>query len=298
MSKYAIDLGHGVAYDSGAVSNLIKEETIIDSVGSLVINKLRTMGHSVVEVRPWIASSLSNSLTERTTKANNNNVDYYISIHSNTGGEKGTEVYTYRGREVSVARKILNNIVALGFINRGIKDGSNLAVIRNTSATAILIDICFIDTESDVNLYKNLGAEKISDAIVKGLVGSTVPSNSNSIIEDNDKSTVVSGLNSNNPTISELQGELNKQFNSGLVVDNIAGSQTLEACINVSYGAKGNITLWIQKKLNLLGYKCGVVDGIFGDNTNIAVKSYQKDKGLISDGIVGKNTWSELLGLS
>lgn len=35
--------------------------------------------------------------------------------------------------------------------------------------------------------------------------------------------------------------------------------------------------------------------GVFGSETEIAVKAYQKEKGLVSDGIVGKLTWGELL---
>lgn len=288
MSRFAIDLGHGVNYDGGAVSSLIREETIINEVGTLVIEKLINLGHWVLEVRPWTASSLGNSLTERTTKANNNNVDYYVSIHSNAGGGTGTEVFTYAGREVSVARNILNNIVALGFKNRGIKDGSALAVIRNTEATAILIEICFIDTKSDVDLYKKIGAEAIANAIVKGLVGNTTSMTANSSISNNFQN------NNRIPSIAELQEELNTQFNAGLAVDNIIGPKTLGACVNVSYGAKDNITKWIQRKLNYLGYNCGNADGIFGDKTLLAIKLFQKDKKLVVDGIVGRNTWTKI----
>lgn len=35
--------------------------------------------------------------------------------------------------------------------------------------------------------------------------------------------------------------------------------------------------------------------GVFGSETEIAVKAYQKEKRLVSDGIVGKLTWGELL---
>lgn len=291
MSRFAIDLGHGVAYDTGAVSSLIKEETIIDEVGNLVINKLVALGHSVVEVRPWAASSVGNSLLQRTTKANNNNVDYYVSIHANAGGGIGTEVFTYGGREVSVARKILDNIVALGFRNRGIKDGSRLAVIRNTNATALLIEVCFIDTKSDVDLYRKIGAESIANAIVKGLTGNTVN------IANTAPTTSQNNVQSNNgaPTIAELQMELNRQFNAGLAVDNIKGPKTLGACVNVSYGARGNLTKWIQRKLNYLGYNSGEADGIFGDKTLAAVKDFQNKNGLAVDGIVGRNTWNKLM---
>ena len=66
----------------------------------------------------------------------------------------------------------------------------------------------------------------------------------------------------------------------------------------VKKGAKGNITKWIQNKLNSLGYNCGATDGIFGQNTKNAVIAYQKAKGLVADGIVGPKTWSKLLELS
>lgn len=291
MSRFAIDLGHGVAYDTGAVSSLIKEETIIDEVGNLVINKLIALGHSVVEVRPWTASSVGNSLLQRTTKANNNNVDYYVSIHANAGGGMGTEVFTYGGREVSVARKVLNNIVALGFRNRGIKDGSHLSVIRNTEATSLLIEVCFIDTTSDVDLYRSVGAESVANAIVKGLVGNTISNTTN----NNQTNSTVPQNNGGAPTVAELQMELNRQFNAGLVVDNIKGPKTLGACINISYGARGNITKWVQRKLNFLGFNSGNADGIFGDKTLAAVKDFQKKNGLVVDGIIGRNTWNKLI---
>jgi len=54
-------------------------------------------------------------------------------------------VFTYGGKEVPEARAVLNNIVALGFTNRGIKDGSNLYVVKHPSAVSMLIEVCFVD---------------------------------------------------------------------------------------------------------------------------------------------------------
>lgn len=51
----------------------------------------------------------------------------------------------------------------------------------------------------------------------------------------------------------------------------------------------------IQIILKRLGYSdVGTVDGYFGTKTKTAVKKYQKDKKISSDGIVGKNTWNKL----
>lgn len=49
-----------------------------------------------------------------------------------------------------------------------------------------------------------------------------------------------------------------------------------------------------QKYLNLCGYPCGLEDGIFGYNTEIAVKEWQAANGLNPDGIIGKQTWHKL----
>lgn len=46
----------------------------------------------------------------------------------------------------------------------------------------------------------------------------------------------------------------------------------------------------LQFRLNQLGFNCGKVDGVFGNGTYKAVCKLQKSKGLLVDGIVGKNT--------
>ena len=51
----------------------------------------------------------------------------------------------------------------------------------------------------------------------------------------------------------------------------------------------------IQNNLKILGYDPKVIDCIFGENTEIAVKEFQGANGLVSDGIVGDFTWTLLL---
>lgn len=63
-------------------------------------------------------------------------------------------------------------------------------------------------------------------------------------------------------------------------------------------GQRGeNVTL-MQTKLQNLGYSLGSsgVDGIYGSRTEIAVKQFQRDWGLVEDGVCGPATWQVLEG--
>lgn len=59
-------------------------------------------------------------------------------------------------------------------------------------------------------------------------------------------------------------------------------------------GSISNYVLIAQDDLNTLGYSTGGLDGIFGTQTQNAVKNYQRKVGLSVDGIVGCNTWRSL----
>lgn len=56
---------------------------------------------------------------------------------------------------------------------------------------------------------------------------------------------------------------------------------------------KGESVKWLQYELNKYGYGLAV-DGDFGKKTKAAVMDFQKNHGLVVDGIAGKNTISKL----
>lgn len=70
--------------------------------------------------------------------------------------------------------------------------------------------------------------------------------------------------------------------------------------ITLSKGSSGNDVKILQKQLNEISKKYkGInripkIDGIFGDNTERAVKDFQRIFGLRVDGIVGKRTWNKI----
>lgn len=64
----------------------------------------------------------------------------------------------------------------------------------------------------------------------------------------------------------------------------------------VKRGSEGQDVKDLQETLIKLDFKPGAVDGVFGVYTESAVKSFQKWAQLMSDGIVGPETWEKLDG--
>lgn len=59
-------------------------------------------------------------------------------------------------------------------------------------------------------------------------------------------------------------------------------------------GSSGDAVKTLQTKLNFIGYDCGIVDGIFGANTERALKSLQDNAGIGADGICGAISWKTI----
>jgi murein L,D-transpeptidase YcbB/YkuD len=73
---------------------------------------------------------------------------------------------------------------------------------------------------------------------------------------------------------------------SGLSASSALGSQQI---LRVPVAAEE-----VQQALKDAGYYEGAIDGKLGSGSQRAIKAFQKDHGLESDGIVGQKTWTEL----
>ena len=167
--KFGINCGHTVAGPGSGAVGIINESVETREVGNALISLLRANDHEVINCTIDRANSQNAYLKEAVNLANNKTLDYFISIHFNAGGGQGVEVYTYKGRQFTDALEVCANISALGFKNRGVKDGSGLYVVHKTKAKSMLIECCFVDTE-DANKYKQLGAQKLAEAIYNAIV--------------------------------------------------------------------------------------------------------------------------------
>lgn len=93
------------------------------------------------------------------------------------------------------------------------------------------------------------------------------------------------------------------QQHRGLIVDGLVGSATYRALKEASYklGARtliyqlaapmsGDDVQTLQTRLLELGYNTGRADGVFGPQTDVALRSFQRECGVTSDGICGPAT--------
>jgi len=173
--KIAIRGGHN--YGVPGASGILDEVAEDRKVYAKVIEYLKKLGHEVLDVTPNKTSTSAEDLSFGVSKANSWGADYFCSIHFNAGGGRGTEVLYYNGssKGKSKAEKIANKIAGFGFVNRGAKvDTRGLYELRNTKMPANIIEVCFVDSNVDAELYRKVGVSNIARAIAEGITGQII----------------------------------------------------------------------------------------------------------------------------
>jgi len=96
---------------------------------------------------------------------------------------------------------------------------------------------------------------------------------------------------------------INFQRSNGLIIDGIAGRQTQSrlyannsagSVVTLRFGSRGSEVVRLQQGLQSRGYYNSSTDGIFGRITERAVINFQRDNGLLVDGIAGRQTQTAL----
>jgi N-acetylmuramoyl-L-alanine amidase len=104
-------------------------------------------------------------LAERTSKANAQKVDVYVSLHADAlngvmGNHGGATTFVYKTNPVQarkLAEVIQRNLIAVnGLKNRGVKT-ADFHVLRETNMTAVLIEHGFMDSTNDLPKLKDEG---------------------------------------------------------------------------------------------------------------------------------------------
>jgi len=111
-------------------------------------------------------------------KINAEKGDICVSIHSNAYGTdfnsaNGWEIFDYKlsGEGQKLAKAIHNEMPVLGLTDRGIKDGSHLAMVRDTTMACVLIETGFHTNQSDLARLKSSSfRDLVAKTYVKGIL--------------------------------------------------------------------------------------------------------------------------------
>ena len=164
----AINAGHFPTLDSGACGQTgLQEADVVKNISMIVSSILQSVGYTTLFIQ-------ENELQDICDLSNNFNADIFVSIHCN-GAEnteaRGTETFFFDGNTAGtvLARCIQTQIIdSLQTIDRNIKDGSHLYVIKHTNCTAVLVETAFISNMEDEQLLITK-QEEFAKSIARGI---------------------------------------------------------------------------------------------------------------------------------
>lgn len=246
--KFNVHGGHN-SHVTGA-SKYLNELNEDRKVKNEVIRLLKAQGHTVYDCTDDSGTTQNANLSNIVKKCNAHSVDLDVSIHLNAGGGTGVEAYIYPGSSSKdEATRICSKVSStLGIKNRGVKDGSNLYVVRHTNASAVLVECCFVDNITDRDHWD---ANKCAKAIVEGILNKTVSS----------------GTAASKPSTSTSSGETYKLVTSCKIYMNAANAKNRKS----SVGTYGVGTYYVFNKsdgmINITKTK-GVAGGWINPNDN------------------------------
>jgi len=170
FKSIVISSGHG-KYVSGAVG-ILNEVTEARKVTEKLAEFLRARG---VEVMTFHDDTSKDQNTNLNTIVNYHNscsreldVSVHFNAYSTTDKPMGTECLYVSQAEL--ATDVSEAIASCGFIDRGGKKRTDLFFLNSTDEPAILIEVCFVDSSADADIY-HAEFENLCEAIAQVLGG-------------------------------------------------------------------------------------------------------------------------------
>lgn len=178
-----ISAGHTILKNGlcTSASGIHNEYKVARDIKNKVIEYLKLNGHSVVDctTKDYIVNTATEDLKNKVAIANKQHLDLYVDIHLNAsnGEGNGTETYYFSNNKngEKFASNIHKKLVGLGFKDRKIKT-SNFYVLKNTNATAVLVEAYFCDNYNDC---KKSNVDEIAKAIASGIIGEDIKTSVN-----------------------------------------------------------------------------------------------------------------------
>jgi len=166
-----LDAGHGGA-DPGAVYLDRKEK---DDTLNLVLALGEILQNNGIDVEYTRTTDVYETPFQKAMEANEAGVDFFVSIHRNSSPMpnqySGVEslVYSLDGVKLEMAENINAQLETVGFVNLGVEARPNLVVLKRTKMPAVLVEVGFINSDADNQLFDE-NFEDIAEAIARGIL--------------------------------------------------------------------------------------------------------------------------------
>jgi hypothetical protein len=259
--KIVISSGHGL-YVRGA-EGLIDEVDEARKVVDYVAKILDSIDVTTFVFHDNVSQSQDENLDRIVDYHNSLVRDLDVSVHFNaylepgqtTNEPKGTEVWYVTQDELAAE---VSDLIAAnsGLKDRGAKHTNDLYFLNKTDEESILIEVCFVDSKADVDIYR-MRFDDICHAIAEGISDEVIPGRPG------------------RPERPERPPPISPELPTD-------ARRVLEE------GDSGEDVAMVQRILGIPD------DGDFGPATNSWVISFQAACGLDDDGVVGDRTWDEL----
>jgi N-acetylmuramoyl-L-alanine amidase len=242
--RVVISSGHGLKIRgaSGVLDEVDEARAVVEAVADILLKH----GAGVKTFHDDISTTQSENLEAIVDYHNAQARDLDVSVHFNayadTAKPMGTEVLYYA--DADTAAHVVNAIARAGFINRGAKLREDLYFLNKTDEAAILIEVCFVDSEADAQLYHARFVaicRLIAAAIVVSLKGQFVPPTAVTGIPANQrgiKASVFGGVDDPNCSAYAEDKMLNDSDWYVALPDRFEGDRPPVMVINTTTGAQ------------------------------------------------------------
>lgn len=168
-----VDAGHG-AWDRGGISRAgLNEKDLALDTAKRLKSALQRRGYRVIMTRTndsFIPLDTRVAISNRTFNA------IFVSVHFNWdrgSSAHGVETFYCSPKSARLASSVQASLArAYPTINRGVKNGCWIRVLRKNTKPAILVECGFVSNyQENALLQKASGRQRVADAIARGIAG-------------------------------------------------------------------------------------------------------------------------------
>ena len=164
-----IHAGHA-KFGSRGASGLMDEVVMNRKLKKWTIYYLRKMGYKAVDCTVANGKSSTDVLNKIRKKSLNKQTTVNVSIHLNSGGGNGVEIYlpatTSAPKGLEITKKLSNDF---GFANRGVR-GIGTFYVNKYLTKGYLIEVGFVDSKMDKTIYDYYGCKKIGKSLAQCII--------------------------------------------------------------------------------------------------------------------------------